>query len=199
VGLRRRFGLGCGPIFLAVGGVEERKNTARLLAAFQQFHKTRPTAQLVIAGGASLLDHSVYQTRFAELLDGGGLPGSAVIRTGAVPHADMPALYRLASALIFPSIKEGFGLAVLEAMATGLPVVTSRIEPFTEYLGASDVAWCDPLSVRSIADAMARVLTEPLCSQFVARGREVAARHGWPETARAHLAVYESLRELHHA
>ncbi len=67
-----------------------------------------------------------------------------MIATGPLPQALMPALYRAADALVFPSVKEGFGLVVLEAMASGVPVVTSRIAPFTEYLGDDDAAWCDP-------------------------------------------------------
>ena len=70
----------------------------------------------------------------------------------------MPALYRAATSLVFPSTKEGFGLVVLEAMASGVPVVTSRIAPFTEYLGDDDVLWCDPFDTASIAAAMARSL-----------------------------------------
>ena len=69
-----------------------------------------------------------------------------------------PALYRAATSLVFPSTKEGFGLVVLEAMASGVPVVTSRGAPFIEYLGDDDVAWCDPFDVASIADAMAASL-----------------------------------------
>ena len=77
---------------------------------------------------------------FAAALAASGLPERAVIRTGPLPQALMPALYRAADALVFPSVKEGFGLVVLEAMASGVPVVTSRIAPFTEYLGDGDVA-----------------------------------------------------------
>jgi len=198
-GLRRRLGLGPGPVFLAVGGVEARKNTNRALEAFERFHHGQPSAQLVIAGGASLLDHGAYQRQFEARLRASALPAGAVVRTGPIPDQDMPALYRLADALLFPSIHEGFGLVVIEAMASGVPVVTARIEPFTEYLGACDVAWCDPTSVPSIAEAMARVLAEPFRSRLVARGREVAARHDWSETARAHLVAYTSLREPLHA
>ncbi len=132
------------PIFLAVGGVEERKNTLRILAGFRALHANLPTARLVIAGGASLLDHDAYQAEFARALASSGLPERAVIRTGPIADALMPALYRAADALVFPSVKEGFGLVVLEAMASGIPVVTSRIAPFTEYLGDDDVLWCEP-------------------------------------------------------
>ena len=84
-------------------------------------------------------------------------------------------------------------------MASGVPVVTSRIAPFTEYLGEDDVAWCDPLDAASIAAAMARSLDRALRARLIARGGEVAARHDWLNTARAHVATYEKLREPAHA
>ncbi len=142
--VRARHGLvGPGPLLLAVGGVEERKNTLRILDAFIRVRAIHPTARLAIAGGASLLDHDAYHAAFAERLARSGLPAGAVVRLGPVPDADMPSLYRVADALLFPSVKEGFGLVVLEAMASACPVVLSRIAPFTEYCGEQDVAWCD--------------------------------------------------------
>jgi glycosyltransferase-like protein len=197
--LRRRLGYGAGPVFLSIGGVEERKNTLAILEAFRRLHGAHPTARLLIVGGASLLDHQAYQRRFSETLMASGLPADAVICTGPVPQADMPALYGIADALVFPSIKEGFGLVVLEAMASGLPVITSRIRPFTEYLGEDQVAWCDPLDVGSIAEAMASVLDPARRSALVLSGARVASRHDWANTARAHLDGYAVLREFHHA
>jgi glycosyltransferase-like protein len=195
--LRERLGLGRGggPMFLAIGGVEERKNTHRILEAFRHFHGARPHARLVIAGGSSLLDHGAYQARFAELLSASGLPADAVVRTGTVADPDMPALYRAADALVFPSLKEGFGLVVLEAMASGVPVVTSRIAPFTEYLGDDAVLWCDPSDVASIAAAMAQAVDPAQRSPRIERGFEVARRHDWITAAQAHLAVYAALME----
>src|SRR5580658_506355 len=195
--LRARLGLGLGqgPIFLSIGGIEERKNTLRILEAFREVRRVQPAAQLVVAGGASLLDHSAYQRRFAATLAGMALPTGAVIVTGPLPHADMPALYRLASALVFPSIREGFGLTVIEAMACGVPVVASRIAPFTEYLGDDDVVWCDPFSVATIVDAMLIVSTQAPRSRLARRGPLVAARHDWGATAAAHLPIYVKLGE----
>ena len=191
--LRRRLGLGAGPVFLAVGGVEARKNTVRLLEAFTQVHAFLPAAQLVIAGGSSLLDHGAAQAHFAAVLAASGLPDYAVLRLGPVTDEDMPALYRNADALVFPSLVEGFGLVVLEAMACGLPVVTSRIAPFTEYLAADDALWCDPEKVTSIADAMMLSNVPEARTALRSRGVAVAARHGWDGVARAHLALYATL------
>jgi glycosyltransferase-like protein len=197
--VRAKYGINGSPILLAVGGIEERKNSNRILEAFQQVLTIHRDAQLVIAGGASLLDHAPYRRQFETLLAANGVLDRAVLCLGPIPDAEMPSLYRLANALVFPSVKEGFGLVVLEAMASGTPVVTSRIAPFTEYLHENDVVWCDPQSVGSIANAMAMVLTEPLHSRLAQRGALIARQYDWSNTARAHLPVYARLTELQHA
>ena len=89
--------------------------------------------------------------------------------------------------------------ALLEAMASGVPVVTSRIAPFTEYLGDDDVMWCDPFNPAAIAEAMSASLDARCRERLVARGLRVAKRHNWRTTAQAHLAVYDRLREAVHA
>ncbi len=186
-------------VFLAIGGVEKRKNTIRILEAFRLLHARHPSACLVIAGGASLLDHDAYQAEFAAALARSGLPDGAVIRTGPLPQALMPPLYRAADALVFPSVKEGFGLVVLEAMASGVPVVTSRIAPFTEYLGDGDVLWCDPHDADSIAAALATAREPAVRASLILRGFAVASRHDWSRVAHAHLVDYEALSEAAHA
>ncbi len=194
--LRRQLNIPLGaPVFLSVGGVEERKNTLRLVEAFSAIRAHHAGCRLVIAGGASLLDHDAYQQRFTEALGQSFLPGDAVICTGPLPQALMPALYRAADCLVFPSVKEGFGLVVLEAMASGVPVVTSRIAPFTEYLAEKDVLWCDPFDPPSIAGAMAASFDPSRRSGLIERGFQVAARHSWSNAAHAHLAAYATMRE----
>jgi len=197
--LREQLRLAQGPVFLAVGGVEARKNTLAILDAFAQIQKQRPMAQLIIAGGASVLDHASYQQQFAAALARSRLPLESVIQTGPMPQADMPALYRLACALVFASLNEGFGLSVLEAMACGTPVVVSRIAPFTEYLGPDDVCWCDPHDALSIAGAMRAAADPRQRPDLIANGFAVAARHDWTRTAKAHLPVYAHMRELYNA
>jgi glycosyltransferase-like protein len=197
--LRARLSLREGPVLLAIGGIEARKNTHAILDAFRQVHALHRSAQLVIAGGASLLDHDTYRQQFKLRLKNAALSADAVIEAGPIADADMPSLYRLADALVFPSLREGFGLVVLEAMASGVPVIVSRIPPFTEYLGDDDVAWCDPLHAGAIANAIVSALAEPLRSRLAANGRTVAQRHDWSHTTAAHLPVYQGIGEVHYA
>ena len=189
-GLAHRLGITGAPVLLAVGGVEARKNALGILEAFIALRRERPDARLVIAGGASVLDHTGDRQRFAARRVESGLPADAVLIPGPIAEADMPALYRLADLLVFPSLQEGFGLVVLEAMACGVPVVVSRIPPFTEYLGAADVAWCDPVDPVSIAVALRFALEDRHRARLSARGPRVAARFGWDRVARAYLAGF---------
>ncbi len=194
--LRERLGLDLnGPVFLTVGGVEERKNTLRILEAFALIYEEHPRARLVIAGGASLLDHGAYQASFADAFRASGLPAAALIRTGPLPQAMMPPLYRAATALVFPSVKEGFGLVVLEAMASGTPAIVSRMVPFTEYLVDSDVLWCEPSEPASIADAMRAALNPKHRERFRQIGVERAAKFDWSQVAETHLSQYALIKE----
>jgi glycosyltransferase-like protein len=197
--LRARLSLGSGPVFLAIGGVEERKNTLNILRAFVQVVNDHPFAQLVIAGGVSLLDHSVYQRAFQGELARFGDVTCRVVLAGAIDQADMPALYRLADALVFPSIREGFGLVAVEAIACGTPVVASRIPPFTEHFGDDGVAWCDPFDVATIADAMIDAIRPERKTRLARSAPRLLASLSWDRSAAAHLPVYRQLREVQHA
>ena len=191
--VRAAWGLGQGPIFLAVGGLEPRKNSLCLIAAFAAVRARHPAAQLVVVGGASVLDHNEYTQRCAAAVVDLGLDTGAVrpvVITGPVPQSDMPALYRVADTLAFPSLVEGFGLAVLEAMASGTPVVVSRIAPFTEYLADADAFWATPTDTDTIAAALEASLDPDRRAPLVQRGQRVAARFDWASSARTHLARY---------
>ncbi|MDR3373804.1 MAG: MSMEG_0565 family glycosyltransferase [Ancalomicrobiaceae bacterium] len=188
-----------GPIILSVGGIEARKNTRAALAAFRLVRQHIPTARWVIAGGASILDHDAYRTGFEADLAAADLPNDAVLRLGPIDQDIVPALYRSADVFLFPSLNEGFGLCVLEAMACGAPVVVPRIAPFTDYLAVDDAAWCDPTDAASIAAAVIRALSADVRARLVARGFAAADRHTWNETAAAHLPIYRHLREAAYA
>lgn len=187
-----------GPVWLSVGGVEARKNTARLLEAFVITRRQRPDAQLVIAGGASLLDHDAEAQTFRALREAHGLaPGQPeahrVVLTGPLPDEALPALYRRATAVAMPSLSEGFGLVVLEALACGTPAIASRIAPFTEHLGEHDVLWTDPLSPEAIAATLCHSLDPARTAPVLAHSQAVCARHSWAASAARHEALY-----LHH-
>jgi len=188
--LRTDLHLGGGPVYLAVGGVEARKNTINILRAFQHVLAIVPAARLVIAGGASLLDHSHYQALFRAELAASGIK-DRVLLIGQMADADMPSLYRIADALVFPSVKEGFGLVVLEALASKTPVIVSRIAPFTEYLTESDCSFADPLDPASIGQAMLRAISVEGRATALHGRNGVAARMGWDKSAAIQLALYQ--------
>lgn len=193
----QRLGLrGAAPRVLLVGGVEERKNSVRLLHAFAEWRREQPAVQLVIAGGASLLNHDPYARRFHLALRQYGLRSAAfgdVVLTGSVPDADMPALFRSADVLAMPSLREGFGLVVLEALASGTPVVTSKLAPFTEYLDESLVDWADPMDCASIADALRRAFARGRSAQRSAAVQALLDRYNWAAGAQRHLALYREM------
>ena len=191
--VRAAWGLGRGPILLAVGGFEARKNAHGIVAAFARLRAERPDAQLVVAGGASLLDHASYQACIRADIDRLGLslgPGCAVVPTGPVAQEAMPALYRIADALLSPSLSEGFGLAVLEAMACGTPTVVSGIAPFTEYLTPADTEFVDPDAPEDIARGLRAALRPDAARRLRKAGLRIAGAHSWRACAERHLPVY---------
>jgi glycosyltransferase involved in cell wall biosynthesis len=107
----------------------------------------------------------------------------------------MPAWYHAADAFAFPSINEGFGLVVLEALAAGTPAVVADLPVFHEYLdGGRDALVVEPGDDEALADQLHRLATDPaLCRSLIAAGRQVAARFTWAACARQHRAVYDEL------
>jgi glycosyltransferase-like protein len=194
----RAMGLRNGPTCLAVGGVEHRKNSRRLLQAFANVRATDPawaTTQLVMAGGASLLDHGEAQRGWSATLAELGWregPDQPVWRTGPLPDLLLPALMRRARVLAMPSLMEGFGLVALEALACGTPVLVSRRAPFTEHLGGeAQVAWCEPEDVDSIAAGLRAAALLPRAET----PPPVCLAHGWDSSAERHESWYRSALE----
>ncbi len=185
-----------GPVCLLVGGVEQRKNSVRLLQAVAHLRRTESAwadARLVVVGGASMLDHSAARRAWHDTLAETGLsegPGQAVFCTGTVSDELMPALMRRATVVAMPSLMEGFGLAALEGLACGTPVLVSRRPPFTEHFHDSPgVAWCDPEDTASIAAG----LKQAACMPRLVVTPRVCLEHSWQRSAASHEDWYQEL------
>jgi glycosyltransferase involved in cell wall biosynthesis len=179
--LQARYSMGRGPYVLSVGTLQPRKNYVRLIRAFA---KLEPGSQLLIAGGKGWL----YEDIFAEAEK----HGDRVRVLGFVDDADLPALYRNAALFAFPSLYEGFGLPVLEAMACAVPVVCSDASSLPEVAGDAALL-VDPLDVDGLAGAMARALRDAdLRRDMVARGLAQAARFTWEQAARQLLDAFDA-------
>jgi glycosyltransferase involved in cell wall biosynthesis len=179
--VRERYGLD-EPYVLYVGNIEPRKNLERLLGAFAR--AGRDAALLALAGNLAWLTGGILD-RVGEL----GL-GERVRLLGYVPDDDLPALYSGAWAFAYPSLFEGFGLPVVEAMACGAPVVTSTA-PALRELAEGAARFVDPLSVDSIAAGLRAVLSSPAERARLSNAGLMRARaFTWEATARRTLESY---------
>jgi glycosyltransferase-like protein len=194
--LRERFGLGDGFTVLTIGGIEPRKGSLTLLEGFARLREVAPELDslLVVAGGATLFDyrHEIdrFHARVAEL----GL-GDRVRVLGSLPDHEIQSLYRAADAFAFPSTKEGFGLAALEALASGLPVVASRLDEFDAFLEHDRSALLVGVGdVGALGAALARLARSRATRDALrAGGASVAAEYTWERAAIAHERVYARL------
>lgn len=190
--LKQQYALTGSPLYLTVGGIEPRKNTIHLLQAFAQVQRTYPQAQLIIAGGATLFDYQPYRDRFFATAQALAMDPQALRLPGVMADAELPALYRCADAFCFPSHTEGWGLVVLEAIASGLPVIVSQQPPFTEFLGPNQAFWCDPDQPDTIAQAMITALGPDHLTR-VKSSREILPHYSWSQSATIHEACYRQL------
>lgn len=172
------------PIVLSVGSIQKRKNTARLVEAFEQ---TRPGWKLVLAGAAGFEAENIA-ARISRS------PRAADIQvTGYVTNAALQALYRRASLFAFPSLDEGFGIPVIEAMAWGIPVITSDRSALAEISGEAALH-VNPNSVDELAQALQTLMDQPgLCRQLIARGREWSNKFTWKRAVDETWNAYQEL------
>jgi glycosyltransferase involved in cell wall biosynthesis len=170
------------PYVLMTGTLEPRKNVVRAVEAVAALPQAlRDRFELVVAG-----PHG-WQT--AEIDAALASSGARVRAVGLVPDAELPALYGAAAAFLYPSLREGFGLPVLEAMAAGTPVVTSNLSSLPEVAGDTAV-YVDPYDVASIRSGLEELLTDDgRRKQLAAAGRERARTFTWERTGRETIAL----------
>jgi len=183
-------------IILSVGGVEARKNSLAALQAVALAFARQPRLRWVIAGGASIWEHEAYRREFARQL--AELPAALQARIailGTVSETDLTALYQLSDVLLCPSLKEGFGLCVLEALAAKCAVIVPKGAPFDEYLDDRCASFVEARSAPQIAFALSRLLSDESERKRSAKsGYERVQRYSWELVAQQHLVSYESLR-----
>lgn len=173
------------PFILYVGAIHPRKNVARLMQAFVELKTRRAIPhQLVIAGALRWM---------AEGLDVDPNIKNDIIFTGKISDEELAALYGACSVTVYPSLYEGFGLPVLEAMSFGAPVVTSTLSSLPEVAGDAAIL-VDPYSVTAIAEGIAAVIEDPAtAARLRSAGLARAAEFSWDRTAQEVLNVLKAL------
>jgi len=178
------------PYLLFVGVIEPKKNLDRLLEAFALLRKERridEQIQLVIAGGKGWFCEQIEQ-RIAELR-----LGASVILTGFVPDDALPLFYSGADAFVFPSIYEGFGLPVIEAMSYGAPVIASNVSSLPEIAGNAALL-VTPTAPESIAEGIETVLRHPEKRELMRTAGRLRAQHfSWQRTAEETYRAYQDV------
>lgn len=175
-----------GRYVLTVGGIEPRKGSLDLLEAYALLRTEHPDVKLVIAGGETLFDYRDYRASWeARAVELGVQP----VVLGPVADDELPPLLGAADAFAFPSLKEGFGLAALEALAARVPLVVRDLPVLREVFGPTARYGASP---QTLAAELGHALTsnDPVRQ---AAGQVLAARHTWAAAAEHHLAFYRSL------
>jgi len=197
--LRERVGADGRFLFLTVGGIEPRKGSLELVEALAKVGASLdPPPVLAMVGGQSFQDYAEYRERFFERAAALVVDlGRDVVLLGTVPDDELPGWYHAADAFVFPSVKEGWGLVTLEALAAGLPVITTDLPVFHEYLTDGEGVLMVPAGDASaLAEAMRRVASDgDLRSRLAAAGPAVAGRYTWAACARRHAEIYREVAD----
>jgi glycosyltransferase involved in cell wall biosynthesis len=183
-----RYRLSAGEYILFAGALEPRKNLARLVQAMELLRARRRNVPPLVLVGPSGWRNAEIVTRIRTA-------GSWLMPLGTVPRSDLVALMSGASVLAYPSLSEGFGLPVLEAMACGTAVVAARIGPIVEIAGDAALL-VDPNEAEDIAEGLRRVLEDSqLRADLAKRGPAQAAKFSWERTAVGTLGAYAKALE----
>ena len=179
-----QYGLRAGEYILYVGVLEPRKNIPTLLRAYQDLVAQGIREQLAIVGRRGWMFDEIFTTVQTLKL------GDKVVFTGYVPNDELPYLYNGARLFVYPSLYEGFGLPVLEAMACGTPVVTSSVSSMPEIVDDAGLL-VDPRDPKQLARAIEQlVVDDDLHRSLQERGLQRAEQFSWERTARETLQVY---------
>jgi glycosyltransferase-like protein len=183
-------------VVLTIGGIEPRKGSLTVLEAFARLRRLVPELEplLVVAGGATLFDYREEVDRFRARADELGV--TAHVRLpGSLSAPEIERLYRAADLLAQPSTKEGFGLVLLEALASDLPVVASDLEVFRTFLEHRRNALLVPVGdAEALADALAHLARDPAeRARLRSGGRAVLAKYSWDAAAESHEMAYRAL------
>jgi glycosyltransferase involved in cell wall biosynthesis len=178
------------PYFLFVGGRAANKNLARVVRAFARVAPSLPDLMLFIAGPWRPIDHA-----WLREVSGGSEGWHRTRHLGFVSDAALPSLYGNAVAFVFPSLEEGFGLPVLEAMACGAPVITSNCSVLPEVAGDAALL-VEPSSESDLASAMHELATSSgVREALIRRGYDRVQHFRWEDVAQQTLAVYRRVEE----
>ncbi|MCB9451767.1 MAG: glycosyltransferase family 4 protein [Anaerolineaceae bacterium] len=184
---RSHYNIGECPYILSVGTVQPRKNYTRLVQALANLRQTGLDVGLVIVGGRGWLEDTIYKTIQETGMD------EFVRFTGFAEENDLPALYSGAVCCALPSLYEGFGIPVLEAMACGTPVVTSNISSLPEVAGDAGLL-VNPYDVEELTEALRRLIEDSaLRNDLIQRGFAQAKRFTWAESARHLHDIYQGM------
>ena len=185
-------------LFLTVGGIEPRKGTIEMFEALALLKSRLATPPLLaIVGGHSFQDHRRYREAAFQRAEELGLSFETdIIQLGTVSDRRLVEWYHSADAFLFPSVKEGWGLVAMEALAAGLPLIATEIPVFREYLTDDETALLvPPGDAESLATVMQRMMEdEDLRSRLRAAGLELVRRFTWDRAAEEHRTLYQRVR-----
>ena len=174
-----------GRYVLSVGGIEPRKGSIELLDAYALLRNRCPDVALVIAGGETLFDYRDYRARWEAHATSLSVAPRVL---GPVPHDELPTIVAAASAFAFTSTKEGFGLAAMEALAAGVPIVVRDLPVLREVFDGAATFATTPAE---FADGLSEAMKHPSVARRAA-GTHLATAHTWIAAARAHRALYRA-------
>jgi len=173
------------PYFLYLGTLKPNKNIPFLIKSFSQFVKTHPNYKLVIVGKKGwLFDQIFTQVKLLKL-------EKQIIFTGFVTNSQKWSFYKNATALIIPSLYEGFGRPAIEAMKVNCPVITSHIPPLKEVVGKAGL-FVDPQNQKTLVSAMNQILEPTIRKKLIQLGHTQAEKYTWENTVRIIIKIFES-------